>query len=113
MGQTVNLVHFKVNSSQHKLVLRKTLLYVLLTVNYGILSACCTSYNEALTLLYMPSGTMYRVVLVLTDVYENVSSLSSGFLGVIGFHSCVTVELLVLSLSNTTYGRRTLSSGML
>jgi hypothetical protein len=47
----------------------------------------------------MPSGAMYRVALGKTDVSENMSPLSSGFLVVKGFHSCVTVETLFISLS--------------
>jgi hypothetical protein len=37
----------------------------------------------------MPSGTLYCVAVFRTDVSENVSSQSSGFLRLIGFHSCV------------------------
>jgi hypothetical protein len=48
----------------------------------------------------MPSGTLYRVALVGTAVLENISLPSSGCLKVTGFHSCVTVELLLISLWN-------------
>jgi hypothetical protein len=41
---------------------------------------------------------LYRVALVRSDVSENVSSSSSVFLMVIRFHSCVTVESLLLSI---------------
>jgi hypothetical protein len=34
----------------------------------------------------MPSGTLYRVPLVKTDVSENISPTTPGFLRVIGFH---------------------------
>jgi hypothetical protein len=34
---------------------------------------------------------LYRVTLVRTDVSENVSSPSSGFFGLIGFHGSITV----------------------
>jgi hypothetical protein len=47
----------------------------------------------------MPSGTLYRVPLVRTDVSENIQPPSSGFLRVIGFHKCVAVESLLLSLT--------------
>jgi hypothetical protein len=40
----------------------------------------------------MSSGTLYRVALVRTDVPENISPPSSGFLRVIRLHSLVTVE---------------------
>jgi hypothetical protein len=40
----------------------------------------------------MSSDTLYLVALARTDVSENVSSPSSGF------HSCVTVELLLIGL---------------
>jgi hypothetical protein len=46
----------------------------------------------------MPSGTLYRVALVRTDVSENALSPSSEFFGVICFHSCVSVESLLVSL---------------
>jgi hypothetical protein len=46
---------------------------------------------------------LYRVALVRTDISENVSFPSSGFLRGIGFHSYVTVELLLLSLSIEGY----------
>jgi hypothetical protein len=41
----------------------------------------------------------YRVALVRTDVSENITPPSSGFLRVLGLHSCVTVETLLISLS--------------
>jgi hypothetical protein len=49
--------------------------------------------------LFMSSGTLYRVRQVTFDVSENTSPPSSGFLIVIGPHSCVTVESLLISLS--------------
>jgi hypothetical protein len=51
----------------------------------------------------MPSGTLYCLALVRTDVSENILPPSSGFLTVIGFHSCVTVESLLYSLSIEGY----------
>jgi hypothetical protein len=51
----------------------------------------------------MSSGTFYRLVIVITNVSENVSSLFSGSLPVIGLHSCVTVEALLISLSVEGY----------
>jgi hypothetical protein len=53
--------------------------------------------------LEMLSGTLYRVALVPTDVSENISPLSSGILRVIGFHSCVMVETLLISLIPENY----------
>jgi hypothetical protein len=47
----------------------------------------------------MPSETFYLVALVRTDVSESVLPPSSRFLGVIGFHSCVTVETLLIGVS--------------
>jgi hypothetical protein len=38
-----------------------------------------------------------------TNVLENIPPLSSGFLRVIGLHSCVTVESLLISLSIEGY----------
>jgi hypothetical protein len=43
----------------------------------------------------MSSETSYHLR---TDVLENMWPLSSGFLRVIGLHSCVTVESLFISL---------------
>jgi hypothetical protein len=51
----------------------------------------------------MPSGTLYHVVLIGTDVSENVLPLSSGFLRLIGFHSYVTMESILISLSREGY----------
>jgi hypothetical protein len=51
----------------------------------------------------MPFDTLYSVAQVRTDVSENISSPSSGFLRVIGSHSCVTVESLLISLSIDGY----------
>jgi hypothetical protein len=39
-----------------------------------------------------------RLAVVRTDVSEIISLPSSGFIRVIGFHSCVTVESLLISL---------------
>jgi hypothetical protein len=47
----------------------------------------------------MSSAALYCVALFQTDVLENVQSPSSGVLMLIGFHSCITVETLLLSLS--------------
>jgi hypothetical protein len=47
----------------------------------------------------MPSRTLYRVAIVRADVSEDISSTSSGFLRVIGLHSCVTVKLLLTTIS--------------
>jgi hypothetical protein len=46
----------------------------------------------------MLAENLYRVALVLTDVSENISPPSSGFLSVRGPSSCITVESLVISL---------------
>jgi hypothetical protein len=46
----------------------------------------------------MSFGTLYCVGLVATDISENISPPSSWFLRVIGPHSCVTVESLLISL---------------
>jgi hypothetical protein len=46
----------------------------------------------------MPSGALCRVALVRTNVSENISLLSSGFLRVMGSNICVTVESLLMSL---------------
>jgi hypothetical protein len=51
----------------------------------------------------MPFGIWYHVAVVRTDVSEKTSAPSSGFLGVIEFHSCVTVEWLFISLSIDGY----------
>jgi hypothetical protein len=51
----------------------------------------------------MPSGALYHVAVARTDVSENVSSLSSGFLRVTRFHSRVTVESLLLIRSIEGY----------
>jgi hypothetical protein len=51
----------------------------------------------------MASGALYRVVLVRTDVSENLSSRCSGFLKLIGFHSCIAVQTLLLNLSIEGY----------
>jgi hypothetical protein len=56
------------------------------TVSSGMLSS--------LYELKMLSRILYHVALVRTDVL----SPSSGFLRMIGFHSCVTMETLLLSL---------------
>jgi hypothetical protein len=42
---------------------------------------------------------LYRVALVRTDVSENISPQSSWLLNVRGYHSCVTVECLLISVS--------------
>jgi hypothetical protein len=47
--------------------------------------------------LQMPCGTLYRVAVLQTDVLENISPPSSGFLELIGFHSSVTVVITVES----------------
>jgi hypothetical protein len=49
--------------------------------------------------LNMSSRTLYHVALVRTDVSENVSCTSSGFLRVIGFCKFITVKTLFISLS--------------
>jgi hypothetical protein len=51
----------------------------------------------------MPSGILYHIVLVRTEVSENISLPSSGFVGVIQFHSYVSVESLLISLSIEGY----------
>jgi hypothetical protein len=43
------------------------------------------------------------VALVKTDFSENMSPSSSGFFRVIGFHTCITVESLIISLSIERY----------
>jgi hypothetical protein len=50
-----------------------------------------------------PSGSLYHVALVRTDVSENISPPSSGFLRVIGAHSCGTVQSLLIILSTDGY----------
>jgi hypothetical protein len=52
------------------------------------------------------SGTLYRVAVVITDVFENVSPPSSGFPRVIGFHSYITVESSFISLYIDGYSVR-------
>jgi hypothetical protein len=52
--------------------------------------------------LQMSFVTFYHVALVRTDISEKISP-SSGFLRVIGPHSCVTVESLLVSLSIEGY----------
>jgi hypothetical protein len=54
------------------------------------------------------------VVLVITDVSENMSPPSSGFLKVIGFHSCVNVESLLVNFSIEVYyvGSKNLEDGV-
>jgi hypothetical protein len=42
--------------------------------------------------LQMSSGTLYHLVLIRTDVSENISPPSSGFLTVTALDSCVTME---------------------
>jgi hypothetical protein len=51
----------------------------------------------------MSSGTLYHVALVRIDVLENISPPSSWILRVIRFHSCVTVESLLISHSIEEY----------
>jgi hypothetical protein len=51
----------------------------------------------------MSSGTLYHVAVVRTNVSENISPPSSGFLRVRGFHSCVTMESLLINLSRDGY----------
>jgi hypothetical protein len=51
----------------------------------------------------MSSETLYPVALARTDVSENLLSPSSRFLKLIGFHSCITMETLFLSLSVKGY----------
>jgi hypothetical protein len=46
----------------------------------------------------MPSGTLYPVAQVLTDILGNISPPSLGFLRVIGVHICVTTKSLLISL---------------
>jgi hypothetical protein len=40
---------------------------------------------------------------VRTNVLENISHPSTGFLRVLGLHSCVTMESLLISLSTEEY----------
>jgi hypothetical protein len=47
----------------------------------------------------MPSGTLYSVALVITDDSENISLPSSGFFRMIGLHTCVTVESVLINIS--------------
>jgi hypothetical protein len=56
--------------------------------------------------LYMSSGTLYHVALVRTNISENILPPSAGFLGVIAFHSCVTMESLLISFSIDSVLRR-------
>jgi hypothetical protein len=49
--------------------------------------------------LQVPFETLYRVALVRPNVSENISPPSSGFLGVIRFHSVITMETLFNNLS--------------
>jgi hypothetical protein len=42
---------------------------------------------------------LYRAALITTDVSENISPPSSGILKVKEFHSCGTMEALLVSLS--------------
>jgi hypothetical protein len=49
--------------------------------------------EEQETILNKSSGTLYRVALVQTDILKNGWSSSSGF------HSCVAMEAVLLSLS--------------
>jgi hypothetical protein len=51
----------------------------------------------------MPWGALCCVVPVRTDISENVSSPSSGFLRAIGFHRFVTVGSLLVCLSIEEY----------
>jgi hypothetical protein len=51
----------------------------------------------------MSSGTLCRVAVIRTDVSGNVSRPYAGFFRVIGFHSCVTVESLLIRLSIEGY----------
>jgi hypothetical protein len=51
----------------------------------------------------MSSGILHHVALVRIGVSENISPPSSGSFGVIGVHSCVTVESLFISLSLQGY----------
>jgi hypothetical protein len=51
----------------------------------------------------MSPGTLERMSSVRADVSENISPLFSGFLSVIGFHGCLTVELLLISFSIAGY----------
>jgi hypothetical protein len=53
--------------------------------------------------LQTSAGTLHSVPLVRTDVSENVSPPSSGFLRVTGIHSCITVASLLISLSSLVY----------
>jgi hypothetical protein len=50
----------------------------------------------------MSSGTLCRVALFRTNVSGNVLSPSSGVHGLIGFHSCITVETLTDHLHRGT-----------
>jgi hypothetical protein len=51
----------------------------------------------------MSSGSFHLVAVVRTDVSDNISPPSSGFLTMIGFHNCVTVGSLLISLSTEGY----------
>jgi hypothetical protein len=44
----------------------------------------------------MPFAVLCRVAVAIIYVSERISPPSSGFLSVIGFHSCVTVESLFM-----------------
>jgi hypothetical protein len=73
--------------------------------NAGFMADTVFSYGQLvwILLLWMPSGILCRVALVITDVSENISPPSSAILMVIGFHSCVTFEVLLISLSIEEY----------
>jgi hypothetical protein len=49
------------------------------------------------------SGALQHVALFRTEVLENIPSLSSGVLRLIGYHSYITVETLLLGLSIEEY----------
>jgi hypothetical protein len=51
----------------------------------------------------MSSETLCHVALVRTDFSENVLFPSSGILRLIGFHSCIAMETLLLSRSIEEY----------
>jgi hypothetical protein len=59
--------------------------------------------NNLTKLFQIPSGALYHVALIRIVVSENTSPPSSRFLRAKGFHSCVTVQSLLISLSIEGY----------
>jgi hypothetical protein len=59
--------------------------------------------TSALPIIIGVSGTLYSWVLFRTDVSENISPVSSWFLRLLGLHSCVTAESLLIGLSIEEY----------